>query len=92
MAATKSFKKVNHERQSNDSNPPTALVADGCPGALGLVVVWPVFAACRGGGDCSQIDWTLLGGSIANWSFIAFVGLSVLGGSTLWWRWTSRQA
>jgi disulfide bond formation protein DsbB len=46
----------------------------------------------RGGGDCSQIDWTLLGGSIANWSFIAFVGLSVLGVCTLWWRWTSRQA
>ncbi|MCD2512104.1 disulfide bond formation protein B [Comamonas endophytica] len=27
----------------------------------------------RGSGDCTAIDWTFLGGSIANWSFIAFV-------------------
>ena len=26
----------------------------------------------RGSGDCTKIDWTFLGGSIANWSFIAF--------------------
>jgi disulfide bond formation protein DsbB len=32
----------------------------------------------RGGGDCSQVDWIFLGGSIANWSFIAFVGLGLL--------------
>ncbi|MDR0275345.1 MAG: disulfide bond formation protein B [Burkholderiaceae bacterium] len=27
----------------------------------------------RGGGDCTQVDWTFLGGSIANWSFVWFV-------------------
>ncbi|MNY84750.1 Disulfide bond formation protein B [compost metagenome] len=32
----------------------------------------------RGSGDCTAVDWTFLGGSIANWSFICFVGFSVL--------------
>nr|WP_066532852.1 disulfide bond formation protein B [Comamonas terrigena] len=27
----------------------------------------------RGSGDCTAIDWTFLGGSIANWSFVCFV-------------------
>ena len=27
----------------------------------------------KGSGDCTKIDWTLLGGSIANWSVLAFV-------------------
>jgi disulfide bond formation protein DsbB len=31
----------------------------------------------RGGGDCSAVDWTLLGLSIANWSFICFAVLIV---------------
>jgi len=26
----------------------------------------------KGSGDCSAIDWTFLGGSIANWSFVWF--------------------
>jgi disulfide bond formation protein DsbB len=26
----------------------------------------------KGGGDCAKIDWTFLGGSLANWSFVAF--------------------
>lgn len=26
----------------------------------------------RGSGDCSAIDWTFLGGSIANWAFLVF--------------------
>ena len=26
----------------------------------------------KGSGDCSKIDWTFLGGSIANWSFVCF--------------------
>jgi len=33
----------------------------------------------KGGGDCSKIDWTFLGGSIANWSFLCFVGIFVVG-------------
>jgi disulfide bond formation protein DsbB len=27
----------------------------------------------KGSGDCSVVDWTFLGGSIANWSFVWFV-------------------
>lgn len=32
----------------------------------------------RGSGDCAAVDWTLLGGSIANWSFICFAGFALL--------------
>jgi len=31
----------------------------------------------KGSGDCSAVDWTFLGGSIANWSFVVFVGLAL---------------
>jgi disulfide bond formation protein DsbB len=31
----------------------------------------------RGSGDCSKVDWTFLGGSIANWSFASFCGLGL---------------
>ena len=30
----------------------------------------------KGGGDCTVIDWTFLGGSIANWSFLCFLGIA----------------
>jgi len=35
----------------------------------------------KGSGDCSKIDWTFLGLSIANWSFVAFAvfGLLLIG-------------
>jgi protein dithiol:quinone oxidoreductase len=26
----------------------------------------------KGSGDCTKIDWTFLGGSLANWSFLSF--------------------
>ena len=29
----------------------------------------------KGSGDCTKVDWTFLGGSIANWSFVCFVGV-----------------
>jgi disulfide bond formation protein DsbB len=32
----------------------------------------------KGSGDCSAVDWTFLGGSIANWSFVCFVLISLL--------------
>jgi protein dithiol:quinone oxidoreductase len=32
----------------------------------------------RGGGDCTKVDWTFLGGSIANWSFVCFSAMAVL--------------
>ncbi len=39
----------------------------------------------KGGGDCSQVDWSFLGLSIANWSFLCFVAVLVLTG-LLWWH------
>jgi disulfide bond formation protein DsbB len=32
----------------------------------------------KGGGDCTKVDWSFLGGSIANWSFAVFTGILVL--------------
>ncbi|MDP9898810.1 disulfide bond formation protein B [Variovorax ginsengisoli] len=48
----------------------------------GMIETFPLQRALpmifRGGGDCSQVDWTFLGLSIANWSFICFVGFALL--------------
>jgi protein dithiol:quinone oxidoreductase len=33
----------------------------------------------KGSGDCTKIDWTFLGGSIANWSFVCFCGFALVG-------------
>lgn len=38
----------------------------------------------KGSGDCSKVDWTFLGGSIANWSFLCFSGIAVLGLAMIW--------
>jgi disulfide bond formation protein DsbB len=32
----------------------------------------------RGSGDCTKVDWTFLGLSIANWSFLWFVFIGVV--------------
>ena len=32
----------------------------------------------KGSGDCTKIDWSFLGGSIANWSFLVFSGILLL--------------
>ena len=32
----------------------------------------------KGSGDCSKVDWTFLGGSIANWSFVWFCFAAVV--------------
>ena len=32
----------------------------------------------KGSGDCSKIDWTFLGLSIANWSFLSFIAISLI--------------
>lgn len=48
----------------------------------GMIETFPLQRAIpmifRGSGDCTKIDWTFLGGSIANWSFICFTSISVL--------------
>lgn len=38
----------------------------------------------KGSGDCSKVDWTFLGGSIANWSFICFVTIALLALALIW--------
>ena len=56
----------------------------------GMIETFPLKRALpmifRGGGDCSKIDWTFLGGTIANWSFICFSGFAVFGALMTWCR------
>jgi disulfide bond formation protein DsbB len=51
----------------------------------GMIETFPLQRAIpmifRGSGDCTKVDWTFLGGSIANWSFVCFCAISVL---SLW--------
>jgi disulfide bond formation protein DsbB len=47
----------------------------------GMIENYPISRAIpmifRGSGDCTAIDWTFLGGSIANWSFVCFVAIAL---------------
>ena len=42
----------------------------------GMIETFPLKRAIpmifKGSGDCTKIDWTFLGGSIANWAFVWF--------------------
>jgi disulfide bond formation protein DsbB len=38
----------------------------------------------RGSGDCSAVDWTFLGLTIANWSFLWFVAMAVVLARIAW--------
>lgn len=40
----------------------------------------------KGSGDCSAVDWTFLGLTIANWSFLCFSGIAALSALLLWRR------
>lgn len=48
----------------------------------GMIETFPLKRALpmifRGGGDCSKIDWSLFGLTLANWSFVAFAVLTIL--------------
>ena len=48
----------------------------------GMIETFPLKRAIpmifKGSGDCSKVDWTFLGGSIANWSFVCFVGIGLV--------------
>ena len=45
----------------------------------GMIETFPLKRALpmifKGSGDCTAIDWTFLGGSIANWSFLCFCAI-----------------
>ena len=49
---------------------------------FGMIESFPLQRAIpmifKGAGDCSAIDWTFLGGTIANWSFVWFVAFLVV--------------
>lgn len=57
----------------------------------GMIETFPLKRAIpmifRGSGDCTKVDWTLLGLSIANWSALAFAGLLALCCGVLWRQW-----
>ena len=48
----------------------------------GMIETFPLKQAIpmifKGSGDCSKVDWTFLGGTIANWSFVAFLVLGTV--------------
>ena len=62
-------------------NPPK--LADCGPGLEFMVESFPLSEALpmifRGSGDCSKVDWTLLGLSIAEWALACFAGLILVG-------------
>ncbi|MCF8210820.1 MAG: disulfide bond formation protein B [Rhodoferax sp.] len=47
----------------------------------GMIETFPLQRAIpmifKGSGDCTAIDWTFLGGTIANWSFLCFCGMAL---------------
>lgn len=49
----------------------------------GMIETFPLKRAIpmifKGSGDCTKIDWTFLGLSIANWSFLCFVAIALVG-------------
>ena len=49
---------------------------------FGMIESFPLQRAIpmifKGSGDCSAVDWTFLGGTIANWSFVWFVIFGVV--------------
>ena len=63
--------------------PPSAL--DCGPGFAYLMETFPLTELLpklfRGEWDCSAVDWTFLGLSIANWGLVTFVGIVIV---TLW--------
>ena len=48
----------------------------------GMIETFPLKRAIpmifKGSGDCTKVDWTFLGGSIANWSFLWFAFFAVV--------------
>ncbi len=48
----------------------------------GMIETFPLKRALpmifKGSGDCTKVDWTFLGGSIANWSFLCFAGIAIV--------------
>ena len=60
----------------------------------GMIETFPLQRAIpmifKGSGDCTKVDWTFLGGSIANWSFLWFMALLAISAMLLVRRWKSQ--
>ena len=56
----------------------------------GMIETFPLKRAIpmifKGSGDCTKIDWTFLGLSIANWSFLGFVAVALMGLLLAFWQ------
>ncbi len=54
----------------------------------GMIEMFPLQRAIpmifKGSGDCAKVDWTFLGGSIANWSFVWFFAIALVALVLLW--------
>jgi protein dithiol:quinone oxidoreductase len=54
----------------------------------GMIETFPLQRAIpmifKGSGDCSKVDWTFLGGSLANWSFVCFGAFTLLTAALIW--------
>jgi disulfide bond formation protein DsbB len=61
----------------------------------GMIETFPLKRAIpmifRGSGDCTKIDWTFMGLSIANWSFVAFLAMGLFCVGLLVSQWRLRQ-
>ena len=61
----------------------------------GMIETFPLKRAVpmifKGGGDCSAIDWTFLGLTIANWSFLNFCLIGALTLGVLVGAWRARR-
>jgi protein dithiol:quinone oxidoreductase len=62
----------------------------------GMIETFPLKRAIpmifKGSGDCTKIDWTFLGASIANWSFLWFCFLALLAIVLIVRQWRGRVA
>lgn len=60
----------------------------------GMIENFPIGRAIpmifKGSGDCTKIDWTFLGASLANWSFVFFAGFVLAGLALGWQAWRQR--
>ena len=62
---------------------------------FGMIETFPLKRAVpmifKGGGDCSVVDWTFLGLTIANWSFLNFMLILALCLGVLLGAWRARR-
>ena len=81
IAITSGFGAIVAARQSWLQWYPPEVVSCGRD-IYGMIENFPLQRAIpmifKGSGDCTKIDWTFLGGSIANWSFAVFMSIFFL--------------